>query len=133
MVGSEGLVVPVELDPVTLAFGRGNLEREGYRDVVVILGDGALGHPERAPCDRISVRAACAEARAPLLEQLARGGRLVAPVLEDDVQRLTLLEKTSRDFRHEALCEVLYAPLQGTYAPSVRAAYGRSSPTPPGV
>jgi protein-L-isoaspartate(D-aspartate) O-methyltransferase len=117
VVGSRGLVVSVELDPLTLAFGRGNLERAGYHDVVVVLGDGALGHPERAPYDRISVTAACREIPTALLEQLVDGGRLIAPVLERGIQRLTLFEKTPRGLRREALCEVLYVSLQGSSAP----------------
>lgn len=116
VVGSEGLVVSVELDPVTFAFGRNNLEREGYGDVVSILGDGGLGHPEHAPYHRISVTAACRQIPPPLLEQLTSGGRVVAPVLEDGVQRLTLFEKTPVGLRCKALCEVLYVSLRGRYA-----------------
>lgn len=117
VVGPEGRVVSIELDPETLDFGRNNLEREGYRDVVVVLRDGALGHPECAPYDRISVTAACPEVPPRLVEQLAGGGRLIAPVLEDDVQRLTLLEKTAGGVRRTALCEVLYMSLRGRCAP----------------
>lgn len=117
VVGSEGLVVSLELDPVTFAFGQKNLERAGYGDVIVVLGDAALGHPEEAPYDRISVTAACREIPPPLLEQLASGGRLVAPLLEDGIQRLTLVEKAPGGMRRKALCEVLYVSLQGKYAP----------------
>jgi protein-L-isoaspartate(D-aspartate) O-methyltransferase len=118
VVGPEGLVVSIELDAATLAFGRANLDRVGYRDVVVVLGDGALGHPERAPYDRISVTAACREIPPALVEQLAGGGRLIAPVFEEGAQRLTLLEKTRGGVRREALCEVLYLPLRGSHAPA---------------
>jgi protein-L-isoaspartate(D-aspartate) O-methyltransferase len=117
VVGSEGVVVSIELDPVTLAFARANLDRAGYGDVLAVLGDGALGHPERAPYDRISVTAACREIPPALVKQLAQGGRLIAPVFEDGSQRLTLLEKTRRGVRRQALCEVLYLPLRGGHAP----------------
>jgi protein-L-isoaspartate(D-aspartate) O-methyltransferase len=117
IVGSAGLVVSVEIDPLTLAFGRENLEREGYGDVVVVLGDGALGHSERAPYDRICVTAACPEVPPPLLAQLASRGRLVAPLLEAGAQRLTLVEQTPRGYRRKAICEVLYVSLQGRYGP----------------
>src|ERR1700693_399289 len=43
-------------------------------------GDGALGWPEAAPFDAILVAAAPEQVPAPLLEQLAPGGRLVIPV-----------------------------------------------------
>lgn len=115
IVGPEGLVVSVELDPATLAFARGNLERAGYTDVVLVHGDGGLGYPTLAPYDRICVTAACPDVPPPLLEQLATGGRLIAPVLEGNRQRLTLVEKTPEDARRRIVCDVLYVPLRGRY------------------
>ena len=46
----------------------------------VKVGDGTRGWPEHAPFDAIVVAAAAAEPPAPLLEQLAPGGRLVIPI-----------------------------------------------------
>jgi protein-L-isoaspartate(D-aspartate) O-methyltransferase len=58
------------------------------------VSDGALGWPEEAPFDRILVTAAPRELPAPLLDQLARGGRMVVPVGEEvEVQVLKLVEK----------------------------------------
>jgi len=48
LVGKEGTVVSIEINPITYQFARENLERTGYGDVVLILGDGALGYPENA-------------------------------------------------------------------------------------
>lgn len=115
VVGPEGLVVSIEMDPVTLAFARGNLERAGYGDVVLVHGDGGLGCPEHAPFDRICVTAACPEVPRPLLEQLEVDGRLIAPVLEGVRQRLTLVGRTSEGVRREMICDVLYVPLRGRY------------------
>jgi protein-L-isoaspartate(D-aspartate) O-methyltransferase len=115
VVGGDGLVVAVEIDPATLAFACENLERAGYSDVVVIHGDGGLGDPEHAPYDRICVTAACPDVPAPLIEQLATPGRLIAPVLEGRRQRLTLLEKTAGGVRRTSLANVLYVSLQGRY------------------
>jgi protein-L-isoaspartate(D-aspartate) O-methyltransferase len=115
IVGSEGLVVSVEIDPVTLAFGRQNLERAGYRDVVLVEGDGGLGFPERSPYDRVAVTAACSEIPAPLIEQLATGGRLVIPLLEHGVQNLILVENVVGGLRRRALGAVRYVALRGVY------------------
>jgi protein-L-isoaspartate(D-aspartate) O-methyltransferase len=71
VVGPEGLVVAIEIDATTLDFARQNLERAGYTDVVLVHGDGGLGHPEHTPYDRICVTGACPEVPAPLMEQLA--------------------------------------------------------------
>ncbi len=115
VVGPTGFVVSVEIDPVTYEFGKTNLEREGYRDVCVRLGDGGLGYPEHAPYDRICITAACGEVPALVLEQLKVGGKLIAPIEEEGVQNLTLLIKGEQGMSREVICEVLYIPLRGRY------------------
>ncbi|WP_455378892.1 protein-L-isoaspartate O-methyltransferase [Petrachloros mirabilis] len=115
IVGPGGLVVSIEIDPDTYEFGKANLERAGYDDVLVVLGDGGFGYPARAPYDRISVTAACSEVPFPLLNQLAVGGKLIAPIETEGVQNLTLFSKDERGMRHKVICEVLYVPLRGRY------------------
>jgi len=115
VVGGEGLVVAIEIDPVTLAFARKNLERAGYRDLTLVLGDGGLGYPPLAPYDRICITAAGPRIPPPLVEQLKDGGRLIAPVREGDEQNLVLLEKRGKKVRRKVICQVLYVPLRGRY------------------
>src|SRR5215218_7574081 len=111
VVGSEGLVVAIDIDATTLAFARENLDRAGYADVVLIHGDGGLGDPEHAPYDRICVTAACPDVPPPLIEQLTARGRLITPIMEGARQRLTLLEKTVDGVRRRVLGDVLYVSL----------------------
>ena len=120
IVGSTGLVVSVEIDPLTYAFARTNLERAGYTDLVLVLGDGGLGYPELAPYDRICITATCTESPPPLLDQLGIGGRLIVPLVGqtpdgEPTQNLVLLEKHAQGFTQEVICEVLYVPLRGRY------------------
>lgn len=115
VVGREGVVVAIEIDPATLAFARENLDRAGYSDVVLVHGDGGLGYSEHALYDRICITAACPDVPAPLVDQLATPGRLIAPVLKGTGQRLTLLEKTASGVRRTNLANVLYVSLQGRY------------------
>jgi len=115
VVGPTGLVLSIEIDPVTYEFGKTNLERAGYHDVRVVLGDGGLGSPQHAPYDRICITAACGEVPAPLLEQLNVGGKLIAPIEKQGVQNLTLLTKGERGMSRQLICEVLYIPLRGRY------------------
>jgi protein-L-isoaspartate(D-aspartate) O-methyltransferase len=115
VVGPRGLVVSIEIDPVTLEFAKRNLANAGYRDIVLVQGDGGLGYPEASPYDRMAVTAACVEIPPPLIEQLRIGGRLIAPVLEGDTQNLTLFEKSIEGIRRYIICEVLYVSLRGTY------------------
>lgn len=115
VVGAKGSVVAVEIDPQTFDFARANLERAGYDDLVLVNGDGGLGYPPLQPYDRISITAACRSVPPPLTRQLAPGGKLIAPVLDDGRQLLVLLEKTERGLSATKICEVLYVSLRGEY------------------
>jgi protein-L-isoaspartate(D-aspartate) O-methyltransferase len=115
IVGPEGHVVSIELDPITLDFASTNLERAGYTDVVLIHGDGGLGYPPHAPYDRICVTAACHDVPPPLLDQLVVGGRLIAPLLERGRQRLTLVTKHAAGVRRRTICDVFYVRLRGRF------------------
>ena len=53
-----------------------------------------------------------AELQAPLLEQLAPGGRLVAPVGERH-QELVVIRRTPRGFRRESVIPVRFVPMTG--------------------
>jgi protein-L-isoaspartate(D-aspartate) O-methyltransferase len=115
VVGREGLVVAIEIDPATVAFAGENLDRAGCTDVVLIHGGGGLGHSGHARYDRICVTAACADVPAPLIERLATPGRLMAPVLEGVRQRRTLLEQTADGVGRANLASALYVWLRGRY------------------
>ncbi len=115
IVGPNGLVVSIEIDPLTFEFAKNNLDNGGYSDIILIKGDGGFGYPEMSPYDRICITAACEEVPPPLIEQLKTGGRLIAPVIEQGIQYLVLLEKREKDIRREVICEVLYVSLRGRY------------------
>ena len=56
------------------------LEQLDYRNVVFRLSDGTMGWPEQAPFEAIIVTAGAPDVPAPLIEELAPGGRMVIPV-----------------------------------------------------
>lgn len=65
-------------------------------NVQLKVADGALGWPEESPFDRIMVTAAPAELPFALIEQLGKGGRLIAPVGEQaDVQILKQVDRAA--------------------------------------
>jgi protein-L-isoaspartate(D-aspartate) O-methyltransferase len=87
------------------------LAAQGVANVTVHVGDGALGLPAHAPYDAINVAAAVGgSVPAALLEQLAPGGRLVAPV-GDGEQRLVRLRRTPGGLERETLEAVRFVPL----------------------
>ena len=75
------------------------------------VGDGSEGWPEAAPFDAILVGAASDEVPGPLLEQLAAGGRLLVPVVEDEGQRLVRIRRTGEGWERERVDEARFVPL----------------------
>lgn len=79
LVGPGGEVVSIDVDPEICAEAR-QRTREAGADVVIEVGDGALGWPPRAPYDRIEVTAAAGDLPAAWWDQLAAAGKLVVPL-----------------------------------------------------
>jgi protein-L-isoaspartate(D-aspartate) O-methyltransferase len=63
--------------------------------IKVKVGDGSRGWPEHEPYDRIIITAAATEAPAELVDELAAGGRMVIPLGGEDVQVLSVIEKSA--------------------------------------
>jgi protein-L-isoaspartate(D-aspartate) O-methyltransferase len=91
------------------------LARLGYANVHVHCGDGTLGLPEFAPFDAILVAAAAPAVPAPLLAQLAEGGRMVVPVGSVENQELQLIERVNDKFRTSMLEGCRFVPLVGAH------------------
>ena len=73
---------------------RERLERLGYENVRMRIGDGYVGWPEEAPFERIILTASPPKIPDALVEQLAPGGRLVAPEGGvEDTQVLIVIDK----------------------------------------
>jgi protein-L-isoaspartate(D-aspartate) O-methyltransferase len=52
---------------------------------------------------------------APLVEQLATGGRMVIPLGDRDAQVLTLVERTGQGVRTSTIGDVRFVPLVGEF------------------
>ncbi len=94
-----------------MRLARGRLREIGYRNISIKLSDGSDGWVEHAPYDGILVTAAAFEVPAPLLQQLAVGGRLVIPVGGPAMQELLLVQHTDKGFSQERLELVNFVPL----------------------
>jgi len=88
----------IEILPELAQSAAERLVRLDYANVHVHSGDGTLGWPDSSPYDAIVVSAAAPAVPAPLLQQLAEGGRLIAPVGEEDRQELQLVTKREGKF-----------------------------------
>jgi protein-L-isoaspartate(D-aspartate) O-methyltransferase len=89
------------------------LESLGVKNVEIVVGDGSLGVPERAPFDAIAVHATAPAPPPALIDQLADGGRLVVPVSGGDADRLTLLRRTADRTETTDLGPCRFVPLIG--------------------
>ena len=87
-------VYTVEIIEELAVGARRRLERLGYANVDVRVGNGYYGWPEHGPYDAIVVTAACELIPPPLLAQLKSGGRMVIPTGIASKQALTLVERS---------------------------------------
>ena len=83
--------------------------------VHVHVGDGSLGWPSEAPFGCIIITAAAPEVPQEVLEQLAAGGRLIAPVGSRYRQMLELWTRSPNGFEKEEILPVVFVPLLGKH------------------
>jgi len=91
---------------------RDRLRQLNVRNVLLKHADGGMGWPERGPFDGIIVTAAPVEVPRELLDQLADGGVLIAPVGEENQVLVEIIRKGNRFERHN-LEPVHFVPLLG--------------------
>ncbi|MFE5771384.1 methyltransferase, FxLD system [Streptomyces sp. NPDC056485] len=80
LVGPDGSVVTVDIDPDVTSRARQLLDATGYGRVEVFLADGEHGLPDRGAVDRWIVTAGAWDIPAAWTDQLTDGGRLVVPL-----------------------------------------------------
>ena len=106
-------VITIERLPELSARAGSALKSLGYDNIILITGDGSLGWPDAAPYQGILVTAAAPRVPDPLQQQLAEGGRLVAPVGGRQGQELQLWEKRDSRLTYESILPVSFVPLRG--------------------
>ena len=108
-------VYAVDIVPNLVDKARMHLAAAGCSNVTLAAFDGSAGWPEHAPYDIIVVSAATPQIPAMLLNELADGGRLIAPVGGFDAQVLTCVRRQGDQFQsqHDVSCR--YVSLTGRY------------------
>lgn len=108
------MVVSVERSAALAEAARQRLEALGYADrVSVVVGDGTRGWPPAAPYDRILVTAGAPRLPAAYREQLVDGGRIVIPLGDRTVQRLTNLDRDGDQWTRTESTACKFVPLIG--------------------
>ncbi|MGH9728262.1 MAG: protein-L-isoaspartate(D-aspartate) O-methyltransferase [Candidatus Acidiferrales bacterium] len=108
-------VITIEARAPLADAARKRLSELGYVNARVVTGDGTVGWAEAAPFDAILVAAAAPQVPAPLIEQLAEGGRLVIPVGRSERQMLMRIRKSGGKTVEEELFACQFVPLQGQH------------------
>jgi protein-L-isoaspartate(D-aspartate) O-methyltransferase len=104
-------VYTIEIVPELARRAAETLRDLGYSNVHVKEGDGYAGWPDEAPFDRIMVTAAPEQIPQPLLDQLATGGKLIAPVgAQYTTQWITVVEKTETGLVERRTIPVQFVP-----------------------
>jgi protein-L-isoaspartate(D-aspartate) O-methyltransferase len=107
-------VYTIEIVPELAESAAKRLQNLGYTSVHVKQGDGYYGWPEYAPFDAIIVTAAPDHLPAPLVEQLAPGGRLVIPIGPQGwVQSLWQFTNEGGELKGYNLGGVTFVPFTG--------------------
>jgi protein-L-isoaspartate(D-aspartate) O-methyltransferase len=94
---------------------RSLLDQLEYQNIALHVGDGTIGWSEHAPYEAILVTAGAPSPPKPLLDQLARAGRLVIPVGDEQAQSLLRVTRTRTGFKKEQLGECKFVKLLGKY------------------
>ena len=109
-------VLSLERVPALAERARARLTALGYAECVrVEVADGTLGWAPEAPYEAIVVTAGAPQLPRPLIEQLARGGRLVLPMGEDELQTLVRIRRGPEGLSEEYLGECRFVKLLGSY------------------
>jgi protein-L-isoaspartate(D-aspartate) O-methyltransferase len=109
-------VMAIESRPLLARAARERLARLGYSKVSVEVADGSQGWPAAAPYDAILVAAGAPAVPAPLIEQLAPGGRLVIPIGTRENQQLHCIRKIDGRIEDQQMFACRFVPLVGRYA-----------------
>ena len=103
-------VLTIEIVPQLADRARAALSEAGYSNVTVRTGNGYLGWPERAPFQRIIVTAAPDTIPQALVDQLAVGGIMVAPVGTLS-QEIVIVTKTADGVAEKRTIPVRFVPM----------------------
>jgi protein-L-isoaspartate(D-aspartate) O-methyltransferase len=117
VVGPDGEVVTIDIDPELVTRAKTSLLAAGAEAVTVRCADGGYGDPDGAPYDRVIVTAGAWDIAPAWLDQLAPGGRLVLPLSVRGIQLSVGLEQTSRGWwLSTSACRCGFVRMLGAFA-----------------
>jgi protein-L-isoaspartate(D-aspartate) O-methyltransferase len=109
-------VISIERVAMLAAGAERVLTELGVENVEVIVADGSVGDPSRAPFDAIAVHATAPAPPPSLFAQIAVGGRVVIPIASGEVDLLTVFERDAEGISHRIIGPCRFVPLIGDEA-----------------
>ena len=107
-------VYTIEIVEDLAASARKLLDELGYKNVFVKAGDGFDGWPEKAPFDKIILTCAPGDFPPALIDQLAEGGRIIAPLGPHGfAQYLVLGTRQGGKLESKKMLPVRFVPMTG--------------------
>ncbi|MFB4274182.1 methyltransferase, FxLD system [Nonomuraea sp. MTCD27] len=116
LTGPEGRVVSVDIDEDIVTRARAHLSGAGLPQVEVVCRDGAGGHPERAPYDRLIATVGVWDLAPAWLEQLSADGRLVVPLDLRGVQVSAAMERAGDHWASRSVAPCGFMRMRGPFA-----------------
>lgn len=108
-------VYSIEFIELLLERARLILRSMGLDSIHLRCSDGSEGWPEAAPFDVILVTAAMPGVARPLLQQLGPGGRLIAPIGEDELQTMVRISRRDGRWNEEYFGECRFVKMTGRH------------------
>jgi protein-L-isoaspartate(D-aspartate) O-methyltransferase len=105
-------IYSIEIVEPLARMAEATLQRLGYKNVRVKVGDGYKGWREAAPFDAIIVSCAPDHVPQPLIDQLRNGGRMIIPVGPQYAQQLYLFDKINGGLRERVVETVRFVPMR---------------------
>jgi protein-L-isoaspartate(D-aspartate) O-methyltransferase len=116
LVGPDGRVTTIDIDADVTDRAKRGLAAAGVADVNVLTGDGGLGAREFAPFDRIVVTVGAPDIATQWNDQLAEGGRIVAPLDLRGLTRAVAFEREGGHLTSRGYGVCGFVPMQGAGA-----------------
>jgi protein-L-isoaspartate(D-aspartate) O-methyltransferase len=113
LAGPTGQVTTMDIDEWVTSGTRRALDANGYQHVQVITRDGAQGHADSAPYDKIVVTVGAWDLPAAWWQQLAPGGRMVVPLRWRGQTRCLALVRDGDHLRSESVELCGFVPMIG--------------------
>lgn len=93
-----------------------HLQTLNIHNVMIMIGDGSYGLPDKSPYEGIIVTAVAPQIPRPLVSQLSRtGGRLIIPVGVGDKQELVMIQRQGDEYTQTKITPVRFVPLIGKF------------------